>query len=211
LSWNLICQKQKTSLKYWTKITNKNIKVEVIKAPVKDLFEIKEIIQNIVVSLIFVEKSGNRFKTRIKLDEIVLSYLSEIKLLLPVLAKKRLHLKLMNILSFYVPNLYIYIIIWIIDILICLLDSVIGYDFERNRKVGKWNGNVVNGILGMKRDANLQLVVFFHSYDDIIAVLISWWINTINLLILLILLIIVFICRCSVLISAVLNGVNTFF
>jgi hypothetical protein len=35
----------------------------------------------------------------------------------------------------------------------------------------KWDGNVVNGILGLKRDGNLQLVVFFHSYDDIREVL----------------------------------------
>jgi hypothetical protein len=32
----------------------------------------------------------------------------------------------------------------------------------------------------MKRDVNLLLVVFFHSYDDIRAVLISLWISVIN-------------------------------
>jgi hypothetical protein len=44
----------------------------------------------------------------------------------------------------------------------------------------KCDGNVVNGILGMKRDANLQLLVFFHFYDDIIEVYIYYWINIIN-------------------------------
>jgi hypothetical protein len=52
-------------------------------------------------------------------------------------------------------------------ILICLIDSVIDYDLKRNTEIVKCNGNIVNGILGMKRDANLQLLVFFHSYDDI--------------------------------------------
>jgi hypothetical protein len=31
----------------------------------------------------------------------------------------------------------------------------------------------VNGIIGMKRDANLQLIEFFHSYDDATEVLIG--------------------------------------
>jgi hypothetical protein len=33
-------------------------------------------------------------------------------------------------------------------------------------EIEKWEGNVVNGTLGMKRDANLQSIEFFHSYDD---------------------------------------------
>jgi hypothetical protein len=51
-------------------------------------------------------------------------------------------------------------------ILICLIDSLIDYDHKRNTKIVKWNGNVVNGTLGMKRDANLLSTEFFHSYDD---------------------------------------------
>jgi hypothetical protein len=31
----------------------------------------------------------------------------------------------------------------------------------------KCDGNVVNGTLGMKRDANLQSIVFFQSYEDV--------------------------------------------
>jgi hypothetical protein len=55
--------------------------------------------------------------------------------------------------------------------LICLIDSLIDYDRKRNMEIVKFEGNVVNGILGMKRDANLQSLVFFHSYEDIRAVL----------------------------------------
>jgi hypothetical protein len=38
-------------------------------------------------------------------------------------------------------------------------------------EIVKWKGNVPNGVLGMKRDANLQSLVFFHSYDDVREVL----------------------------------------
>jgi hypothetical protein len=54
--------------------------------------------------------------------------------------------------------------------LIYLIDSLIGYDLKRNEEIVKYEGNVMNGILGAKRDVNLQLIVFFLSYDDIRAV-----------------------------------------
>jgi hypothetical protein len=57
--------------------------------------------------------------------------------------------------------------------LICIIDSLIDYDLKRNTEIVKWEGNVVNGPLGMKRDANLQSIEFFHSYDDVKAVLIG--------------------------------------
>jgi hypothetical protein len=57
-------------------------------------------------------------------------------------------------------------------ILICIIDSLIGYDFKRNRDVVKCEGNVVNGTLGLNRDANLQSLTFFLSYKDIRVVLI---------------------------------------
>jgi hypothetical protein len=56
-------------------------------------------------------------------------------------------------------------------ILICLIDSLIEYDLKRNTEIEKCEGNVVNGTLGMKRDANLQSLEFFHSYEDIKEVL----------------------------------------
>jgi hypothetical protein len=38
-------------------------------------------------------------------------------------------------------------------------------------EIEKWEGNVLNGTIGMKRDANLQSLEFFHSYDDVREVL----------------------------------------
>jgi hypothetical protein len=58
-------------------------------------------------------------------------------------------------------------------ILIYLIDSLIDYDLKRNTEIVKCEGNVVNGTLGMKRDANLQSLEFFHSYKDVEAVLIG--------------------------------------
>jgi hypothetical protein len=52
-------------------------------------------------------------------------------------------------------------------ILLYSIDSVIDYDFKRNTEVVKWEGNIVNGIIGMKRDTNLESLEFFHSYEDI--------------------------------------------
>jgi hypothetical protein len=52
-------------------------------------------------------------------------------------------------------------------IFFCLIDFLIEYDLERNAEIEKWEGNVVNGTLGLKRDANLQSLEFFHSYEDI--------------------------------------------
>jgi hypothetical protein len=43
-----------------------------------------------------------------------------------------------------------------------------------------WEGNVVNGILGMKRDSNLQTLEFFHSYEDIREVLVYHLIIIVN-------------------------------
>jgi hypothetical protein len=57
--------------------------------------------------------------------------------------------------------------------LTCLKDSVIDYDLKRNIEIVKWDENVENGTLGIKRDANLQLLLFFHCYDDVKAVLIN--------------------------------------
>jgi hypothetical protein len=56
-------------------------------------------------------------------------------------------------------------------ILICFIDSLIEYDLKRNAEIEKCEVNVVNGTLGMKRDANLQSLEFFHSYDDVGEVL----------------------------------------
>jgi hypothetical protein len=66
---------------------------------------------------------------------------------------------------------YIYTFISIFYTIISIIDSVIDYNLKRNTEIEKWEGNVVNGTLGMKRDANLQLLEFFLSYEDIREVL----------------------------------------
>jgi hypothetical protein len=142
-----------------TKMNKKKIK----------LAELQKWLQNIEIITKFVENTGNRYNVRTKLVEIFLIYLSEIKLQLPVPKEKELHLNLMKVLGFcilyfFISFLYFFTVIFNIFILI---DSVINYDLKRNREIVKWEGNVVNGILGMKRDANLKLIVFFHSYDDV--------------------------------------------
>jgi hypothetical protein len=71
---------------------------------------------------------------------------------------------------------------------IYLLDSVNDYDVKRNTEIMKWNANVENGILGMRRDINLQLLQFFHSYDDIKEVLINFPLLLILILLILLLL-----------------------
>jgi hypothetical protein len=123
-----------------------------------------------------------------KLDKTLWNYITEIKLVLPIL--DGIFLLYFYIYTF-ISNNYI--------ILICLIDSLINYDLKRNAETEKWEGNVVNGTLGLKRDANLQLIVFFHSYEDIREVFIGHK---------LIFIILLFMCRFSAMIRAVLNGAN---
>jgi hypothetical protein len=87
----------------WRKITKmriKMLKVAAINQRVKDLAELQKWLENTEVISKFVEKAGNRFNTRTKLDEILFNFLSQIKLQLPVLKEKKLHLNLMKTLSF---------------------------------------------------------------------------------------------------------------
>jgi hypothetical protein len=156
------------------KMRNKMVKVAVINKPVKDFAELQKWLENIEVISKFVEKTGNRFDVRTKLVETLFNFLSQMKLQLPVPLEKELQLNLMKVLDFFL--LYFFISLFLCyfyysNILICLTDSVINYDFKRNIEIVKWNGNVVNGILGIKRDANLQSLEFFHSYDDVREVL----------------------------------------
>jgi hypothetical protein len=110
-----------------------------------------------------------------KLDKTLWNYITEIELVLPILDKikfEELYLNVMKVLGIYLLYFYIYTFIsnnYII--LICLIDSLIEYDLKRDAEIEKWEGNVVNGTLGLKRDANLQSLVFFHSYEDIKEVL----------------------------------------
>jgi hypothetical protein len=153
-------------------MSNEKIKVVVFKVPLKDLCELKKYFHNVEVVLMFVENLENRFNIRVKLEEILFNYLSEIELFLPLPAQIKLFQKLMEVFGFSLLYFYIYIIISIIYTIICLIDSVNDYDLKRNTEIMKCYANLENGILGMKRDVNLQLLEFFHSYDDVRAVLI---------------------------------------
>jgi hypothetical protein len=119
----------------------------------------------------FAEKLGGRYEIRMKLEKTLLNYLSEIEVVLPILDKIKFEELYLNSWLFL---LYFYIYIIISNnyiILICLIDSLIDYDQKRNAEIVKCEGNVVNGVVGMKRDANLQSIEFFHSYEDIREVL----------------------------------------
>jgi hypothetical protein len=151
-------------------MSNENIKLLIINIFVKNLTESPKYLQNHEVVSIFEEKYESRYKIRNKLYEIFWSYLPDTELRLPLPTQKKLHKNLMNVLGY---SFCIFIIISTIDMLIVKSDSVIDYDSKRNTEIMKCDTNIENGILGMKRDANLQLVKFFYSYDDMRAVLIS--------------------------------------
>jgi hypothetical protein len=142
-------------------------------SPIEYLIKpVKYIVDN-EIALMFEEKCGSRYKIRNKLDEIVSKYLTEIELLLPISDQKNLCEKLMDLLGFSLLHFHIYVIVSTIHIIVYFSDSAIDYNSKRNTEIMKCDANLENGILDMKRDVNLLLVVFFHSYDDIRAVLIS--------------------------------------
>jgi hypothetical protein len=67
----------------------------------KTKFSLIKYIPDDEVVLVFVEKSGSRFITRIKIDKTVSNYLSDRDVLLPLLIQINLHKKLMKILGFF--------------------------------------------------------------------------------------------------------------
>jgi hypothetical protein len=58
-------------------------------------------VPNEEVVLVFVEKSGSRFNTRIKIDKVLLNYFSESDICLPFSAEIKFHEKLIRILGFF--------------------------------------------------------------------------------------------------------------
>jgi hypothetical protein len=85
------------SWKKKTKKSKKNVR----------LAELQKWQQNIEVVSRFVEKTGNRHIVRTQLVEILLNYLFQIKLHLPVLVEKELHLNLMKVLGYFFISLFI--------------------------------------------------------------------------------------------------------
>jgi hypothetical protein len=64
------------------------------------LAELRKRLQNIEVISKFVKETVSRHNVRTRVDDILFSYLSEIKLQLPVPEKKQLHLNFMKVLGF---------------------------------------------------------------------------------------------------------------
>jgi hypothetical protein len=149
------------SFKKKVKINGEEIDVVVIETPVKSKAELQKIERNLKGISEFAEKLGGRYEIRMKLDKTILNYLTEVNIPLPLPAEKEFHLNLMKILGFCFFYFYIYNIISITYFFICFTDSLIDYNLKMNMEIEKWVGNVPNRILGMKRDANLQLILPF--------------------------------------------------
>jgi hypothetical protein len=161
------------SLKKKVKINGEEVDVVLIE-PVKNKAELEKIQGNLKGISEFAEKLGGRYEIRMKLDKSFSNYLTQVNISLPFPAEKKFYLNLMKLLGFSYLFYYFYILILINFFLICLKDSLIDYNLKRNTEIVKWNGNVKNGILGMNRDISLQLIVFFHSYDDVRKVLFGY-------------------------------------
>jgi hypothetical protein len=157
------------------KMHSEEIEVIVVKMPAKNEAELQKVRENSDGISEFAEKLGDRYEIRMKLDKTLWNYITEIGLVLPILDKikfSELYLNLMKILGFVYFYFYMYSIISnIYIIIICIIDSLIECDLKRNMEVVNCDGNVPNGIIGLKRDANLQSLEFFHSYEDIKEVL----------------------------------------
>jgi hypothetical protein len=78
--------------------------------PEKDSVSPVKYIPDDEVVLVFVEKFGSRFITRIKIDKILLNYLTQVNITLPFPPEKEFHLNLMKILGyFFYTSLFILI------------------------------------------------------------------------------------------------------
>jgi hypothetical protein len=76
-------------------------KLETEFRPIKYLVSLVKYIPKEEVVLVFVEKSGSRFITRIKIDNTLSKYLSDINISLPLPAEKELYLKVMKVLGYF--------------------------------------------------------------------------------------------------------------
>jgi hypothetical protein len=99
-------------------MSNEKIKVLIQSIIPKDLDEQNKIIENSEVISMFVEKHGIRYKIRIRLNEILSTYLSKIEVILPLSAQKGLGRKLKEVLGYSLLYFFIYILISIVHILI---------------------------------------------------------------------------------------------
>jgi hypothetical protein len=97
---------------------NKKAKVAVIVAPLKNEAKLQKIRENTKGISEFAGKFGDRYEIRMKLDKIIWNYITEIKLVLPILDKikfQELYMNLMKILGYF---FYISIFILLFQIII---------------------------------------------------------------------------------------------
>jgi hypothetical protein len=80
---------------------NQIIKSKTEVPPVKCSVSPVKYVPNEEVVLVFVEKSGSRFITRIKIDEVLFNYLSEIDISLPFLIQINLQQNLKEIFGYF--------------------------------------------------------------------------------------------------------------
>jgi Holliday junction resolvase len=104
-------------LKKKFKMRTEEIEVIVVEIPVKNEAELQKIRENTERISEFAEKLGNRYEIRMKLDKTLWNYLTEIKLVLPILDRikfSELFLNLMKVLGYF---FYIFIFILLFQII----------------------------------------------------------------------------------------------
>jgi hypothetical protein len=105
-------------LKKKFKMRTEETEVIVVEMPVRNNAELQEIHGNTEGISEFAEKLGDRYVIRMKLDKYLWNYLTEIKLVLPILDKikfSELYMNLMEILGYF---FYISIFILLFQIII---------------------------------------------------------------------------------------------
>jgi hypothetical protein len=96
------------------KMRTEEIELIVVEMPAKNEAELQKVRGNTEGISEFVEKFGDRYVIRMKLDKTLWNYITEIKLLLPILDKIKfteLYLNLMKVLGFIHLYFHIYSII----------------------------------------------------------------------------------------------------
>jgi Holliday junction resolvase len=92
------------SLKEKIKMGDEEIEVIVVEMPAKNEAELEKVRENTEGISEFAEKLGNRYEIRMKLDKTLWNYITEIKLVLPILDKikfSELYMNLMEILGYF--------------------------------------------------------------------------------------------------------------
>jgi Holliday junction resolvase len=105
-------------LKKKFKMHTEEVDVVVIEMPAKNEADLQKVRENTERISEFAEKFGNRYEIRMKLDKTLWNYLTEIKLVLPILDKikfEELYMNLMKVLGYF---FYISIFILLFEIII---------------------------------------------------------------------------------------------